>query len=105
MTLEPGQQLLHYRLIQKIGEGGMGVVWKAEDTKLHRNVALKLLPQSMAADPDRRVRFQREARAVAVLYRRNIVTLYSVEGSDGVQFVAMELAEGQNLAQLLPRGG
>jgi Tol biopolymer transport system component len=93
MTLEPGQQLLHYRLIQKIGEGGMGVVWKAEDTKLHRHVALKVLPQSMAADPDRRARFEREARAVAALNHPNIVTLYSVEESDGVHLITMELVE------------
>jgi len=105
MTLEAGQQLLHYRLIQKIGEGGMGVVWKAEDTKLHRHVALKILPQSMAADPDRRARFEREARAVAALNHPNIVTLHSVEESDGVHFITMELVEGQSLAQLLPRGG
>ena len=105
MTLEAGQQLLHYRLIQKIGEGGMGVVWKAEDTKLHRRVALKILPQLMAADPDRRARFEREARAVAALNHPNIVTLYSVEESDGVHFITMELVEGQSLAQLLPRGG
>jgi serine/threonine protein kinase len=105
MTLEAGQQVLHYRLIQKIGEGGMGVVWKAEDTKLHRHVALKVLPQSMAADPDRRARFEREARAVAALNHPNIVTLHSVEKSDGVHFITMELVEGRNLAQLLPRGG
>ena len=60
MTLEAGQQLLHYRLIQKIGEGGMGVVWKAEDTKLQRHVALKVLPESMADDGERRSRFERE---------------------------------------------
>ena len=65
MAIEAGQQLLHYRLIEKIGEGGMGVVWKAEDTKLHRHVALKVLPEAMAADPERRARFEREARAVA----------------------------------------
>jgi serine/threonine protein kinase len=68
MTLEAGRQSLHYRLIQKIGEGGMGVVWKAEDMKLHRHVALKVLAQSMAADPDRRARFERQARAVAALF-------------------------------------
>jgi len=105
MTLEPGQRLLHYRLIEKIGEGGMGVVWKAEDTKLHRRVALKVLPPSMAADPDRRARFEREARAVAALSHPNIVMLHSVEEADGVHFITMELVEGRNLAQLLPRDG
>ncbi len=105
MTLATGQRLLHYRLIEKIGEGGMGVVWRAEDTKLGRQVALKVLPQSMAADPDRRARFEREARAVAALNHPNIVTLYSVEESDGIHFITMELVDGPKLTQLLPRGG
>ena len=105
MTIRAGQTLLHYRLIEKIGEGGMGVVWKAEDSKLQRHVALKVLPEAMAADPDRRTRFEREARAVAALNHPNIVTLHSVEESDGQHFITMELVEGRNLAQLLPKGG
>jgi Tol biopolymer transport system component len=105
VAIEPGQQLLHYRLTEKIGEGGMGEVWKAEDTKLRRHVALKVLPERMAADPERRARFEREARAVAALNHPNIVTLHSVEESDGVHFITMELVEGRNLKQLLPRGG
>ena len=109
VTIEAGRQLLHYRLIEKIGEGGMGVVWKAEDTKLHRHVALKVLPQAMAADPDRRVRFEREARAVAALNHPNIVTLHSVEEADtsagSVHLITMELVEGKTLNQLLPRDG
>ncbi len=111
MVIGAGQQLLHYRLIEKIGEGGMGVVWKAEDTKLQRSVALKVLPEAMAADPDRRARFDREARAVAALNHPNIVTLYSVEaaspstGSGLVHFITMELVEGRTLTQLLPRNG
>jgi serine/threonine protein kinase len=110
--IEAGQQLLHYRLIEKIGEGGMGVVWKAEDTKLHRQVALKVLPEKMAADPERRSRFEREARAVAALNHPNIVTLYSVEETDpstssgqAVHFITMELVEGQTLTQQLPGKG
>jgi Tol biopolymer transport system component/tRNA A-37 threonylcarbamoyl transferase component Bud32 len=109
MVIEAGQQLLHYRLIEKIGEGGMGVVWKAEDTKLHRHVALKVLPEAMAADPDRRVRFEREARAVAALNHPNIVTLHSVEEVDTstgtVRFITMELVDGRSLSALLPRDG
>jgi serine/threonine protein kinase len=109
VAIEAGQQLLHYRLIQKIGEGGMGVVWKAEDTKLHRSVALKVLPEAMAADPERRARFEREARAVAALNHPNIVTLYSVEEGDpsagSVHFITMELVEGRTLTQLLPKDG
>ncbi len=109
MPVEPGQTLLHYRLVEKIGEGGMGVVWKAEDTKLLRHVALKVLPEPMAADPDRRARFEREARAVAALNHPNIVTLHSVEEADtpagSVHFITMELVEGQNLTHFLPKGG
>ena len=91
MTIEAGQQLLHYRLVAKIGEGGMGEVYIAEDTKLRRLVALKVLPEETAADPDRRERFQREARAVAALNHPNIVTVYSVEEAEGVHFITMEL--------------
>jgi Tol biopolymer transport system component len=109
MPPETGQNLLHYRLIEKIGEGGMGVVWKAEDTKLHRSVALKVLPGTMAADPDRRARFEREARAVAGLNHPNIVTLHSVDQADSpegsVHFITMELVEGRTLTQLLPGNG
>jgi serine/threonine protein kinase len=113
LSIQAGQKLLHYRLIEKIGEGGMGVVWKAEDTKLHRNVALKVLPEAMAVDPDRRARFEREARAVAGLNHPNIVTLHSVEeapsaGSgqgESIHFITMELIEGQSLTELLPRNG
>jgi Tol biopolymer transport system component len=117
MAIEAGQQLLHYRLIEKIGEGGMGVVWKAEDTKLQRHVALKVLPEAMAADPERRARFEREARAVAALNHPNIVTLHSVEEAEtpapstgsgqagSVHFITMELVEGRTLTQLLPKSG
>ena len=109
MAIESGQQLLHYRLIEKIGEGGMGVVWKAEDTKLHRHIALKILPEAMAADPERRGRFEREARAVAALNHPNIVTLHSVEEADtatgSVNFITMELVEGRNLTELVPKDG
>ena len=67
MPLEPGQRLAHYRIVRQIGEGGMGAVFLAEDTKLDRRVALKVLPPEMASDPDRLERFQREAKAVAAL--------------------------------------
>ena len=105
MAIEAGQQLLHYRLVAKIGEGGMGEVYVAEDAKLHRRVALKVLPQEMAADPERRGRFQREARAVAALNHPNIVTVHSVEEADGVNFITMELIEGKTLTEVLPRKG
>jgi serine/threonine protein kinase len=78
MTVEPSQTLLHYTLVEKLGEGGMGEVWVAEDTKLNRKVALKILPTSMTGDPERRARFEREAQTVAGLNHPNIVTLHSV---------------------------
>ncbi len=105
MAIEIGQQLLHYRIEKKIGRGGMGEVYVAEDTKLQRRVALKVLPREMAADPDRRARFEREARAVASFNHPNIVTLHSVEEAEGVHFITMELVEGQTLSRMLPRNG
>jgi serine/threonine protein kinase len=79
-----GRTLAHYRISSVIGAGGMGQVYRATDTKLARDIALKVLPSSMASDPDRLARFQREARAVAALNHPNVVTLYSVEESDNV---------------------
>ncbi len=100
-----GTTLLHYRISGRLGAGGMGEVYAAEDTKLQRRVALKVLPREMASDPDRLRRFQREARAVAALNHPNIVTIYSVEESGGVHFLTMELVEGKTLADLIPPGG
>ncbi len=105
MTIEVGQHLLHYRITGKIGQGGMGEVYVAEDTRLQRRVALKVLPQAMATDADRRSRFEREARVLAGLNHPNIVTLHSVEEADGVHFITMELVEGRTLAAMLPRNG
>jgi serine/threonine protein kinase len=105
VAIESGQQLLHYRLIEKIGKGGMGEVYVARDSKLNRNVALKVLPSEMAADADRRARFKREAQAVAALNHPNIVTIFSVEEDDGVHFITMERVQGKTLTELLPRGG
>jgi serine/threonine protein kinase/thioredoxin-like negative regulator of GroEL len=99
-----GQTLAHYRITGAIGVGGMGAVYRAIDTKLGREVALKVLPPAMAADPDRLQRFRREARAVAALNHPHIVTLYSVEEVDGTHFLTMELVEGQTLDSLLAGG-
>ena len=95
----------HYRIVRSIGAGGMGEVFMADDAKLGRRVALKLLPRALASDPERRGRFEREARAVAALNHPNIITIYSVEEEDSVVFLTMELVEGRTLAELLPRQG
>jgi len=100
-----GTTLLHYRILSKLGAGGMGEVYAAEDTSLGRKVAVKLLPKEMAARVDRLQRFRREARAVAALNHPNIVTIYAVEEADGVPFLAMELVEGESLQARVAGGG
>src|SRR5205085_9103384 len=100
-----GQSLAHYRIIAAMGAGGMGQVYRATDTRLHRDVALKVLPPGMAANPERLERFRREARAVAALNHPHIVTIHSVEEADGVHFLTMELVEGEPLDRLIPEGG
>jgi len=105
MALQPGQMLSHYRLIEKIGEGGMGVVWKAFDTALSREVAIKLLPDALSQDADRLARLTCEAKAVAALSHPNIVVLYAIEEAEGRRFLCMELVEGRTLAELIPDHG
>ena len=100
-----GTALNHYRIIKAIGSGGMGEVYLAEDTRLKRLVALKMLPASLAAHPDRRERFEREAQAVAALNHQNIVTVYSVEQAAETLFLTMEYVDGRTLGDLLPSGG
>ncbi len=104
-TPKPGQTLSHYRIVEEIGQGGMGVVYKALDESLGRHVALKTLPDSLAGDAERLRRFQQEARAVAALNHPSIVTIHSVEEAGGVHFLTMELVEGRTLDALIPRGG
>ncbi len=100
-----GRTLLHYRIIDKLGEGGMGEVSLAEDTKLGRQVALKLLPPGMASDPERFARFRREARLVASLNHANVVTLHAVEEAEGISFLTMERVVGETLGELIPPRG
>ncbi|MFC1573232.1 protein kinase [Candidatus Eisenbacteria bacterium] len=100
-----GQTIFHYKIIEKLGEGGMGTVYRARDTKLDRDVALKVLASDCAQDVERRQRFEREAKAAAALKHPNIVTIYSVEEIGDIRFIAMELVEGETLSRLIPEGG
>ncbi len=106
--IQPGQQLLHYRLIDKIGEGGMGVVWSATDTSLDREVAIKVLPQEFSADAERLARFEREAKLLASLNHPHIASVYGLHNastpSGDVRFIAMEMIGGEDLSDRLTRG-
>src|SRR6266403_4795714 len=99
--LPAGSTLSHYRVVSKIGEGGMGEVYLAEDPRLHRKVALKILPSEMAANQDRMRRFIQEAQAAAALNHPNIAHIYEIGEENGVNFIAMEYVEGETLRVLL----
>jgi serine/threonine protein kinase len=104
MSLTVGQRILHFRVIGKIGQGGMGEVYKAEDQKLGRLVALKLLPPEAAEDEKAKRRLLQEARAASALNHPNIVTIYSIEEAEGFTFIAMEYVEGQTLKSIIDKG-
>ena len=95
----------HYEVLEKLGEGGMGVVWKARDTRLDRFVALKILPAEKMGDPERKRRFVQEAKAASALNHPNIITIYDIDQADGADFIAMEYVPGKALDQLIPRKG
>ncbi len=99
-----GQKLAHYEVTKLLGKGGMGEVYQARDTKLDRAVALKLLPDTFARDPERLARFEREARVLASLHHPNIAAIFGLEEADGHRFLVMELAEGMDLAERIHNG-
>jgi serine/threonine protein kinase len=104
MPLSPGTRLGAYEIVAKIGEGGMGEVWRATDTRLKRQVALKVLSAAFMADPERIARFQREAEVLAALNHTNIAQIYGLEETDGVTALVLELVEGPTLADRISRG-
>ena len=104
MQIEPGKMFNQYRLVDKLGEGGMGVVWKALDTSLGREAAIKILPAAFAQDVDRRVRFEREARLLATLNHPGIAGVYGLHEFEDLHFIAMEYVPGEDLAKRLERG-
>jgi len=100
-----GKTLGHYQITEKLGEGGMGIVYKARDTPLDRFVALKVLPPEKVSDPDRKRRFIQEAKAASALNHPSIITIYDIDQADGIDFIAMEYVAGKTLDELIPRKG
>src|SRR5439155_22676838 len=100
-----GQTLGHYRIEAKLGEGGMGVVYRARDIRLDRAVAIKVLPPERVGDPERRRRFVQEAKAASALNHPNIVHIYGVDTASGVDFIAMEYVDGKTLHDVIGRQG
>src|ERR1700751_3301857 len=105
MPISTGSRLGSYELLAQIGAGGMGEVYQAHDTKLGRDVAIKVLPEAFAHDSERLGRFQREAKMLAALNHPNIATIYGLEHSDGSHFLIMELVSGETLAERIKREG
>src|SRR5713226_6899938 len=104
MPVQLGTRLGPYEILAALGAGGMGEVYRARDTKLNRDVALKLLPDAFASDPDRLARFTREAQTLASLNHPHIAAIYGIEESSGIRALVMELVEGEDLSQRIARG-
>src|SRR6202162_3867805 len=104
MTVSAGSRLGPYEILSPLGAGGMGEVWKARDKKLDRDVAIKVLPESVAADPDRLARFEREAKAVAALSHPNILAIFDFGTHEGISYAVMELLEGETLREKVVAG-
>jgi len=100
-----GRTIQHYQIVETLGRGGMGVVYKARDTHLDRFVAIKVLPPEKVSDPERKRRFAQEAKAASALNHPNIVHIYDVAEADGIQFIAMEYVPGKTLDQIIGRKG
>src|SRR5215471_4113052 len=100
-----GKTIAHYEILEKLGEGGMGVVYKARDTRLNRLVALKVLPADKLGDEDRMRRFAQEARTASALNHPNIITIHDIASEAGVQFIVMEYVASKTLDQIIPRKG
>ncbi len=104
MALTAGTRLGPYEILSPIGKGGMGEVYKANDTRLDRTVAIKVLPEHLAESPERKARFEREAKAISQLNHPHICTLHDVGEQDGIDFIVMEYIEGETLAERLKKG-
>ena len=104
MSLSPGHKLAHYEILEPIGKGGMGEVYRARDGKLGRDVAIKVLPDEFAENEERLARFKREAKVLASLNHPNIASIYGLENSDGTHYLVLELVPGETLAEQISRG-
>src|SRR5437870_6856226 len=104
MSLPASSKLGPYEILAPIGAGGMGEVYRAKDSRLHRHVAIKVLPADLAGNPDRLLRFQREARSASALNHPNIITIYEIGTVDSMHYISMELVEGKSLRELLGAG-
>ena len=104
-AISPGSKLSHFEILEKLGEGGMGVVYKARDLHLERLVAIKVLPEQASTDADRQVRFEREAKAASALNHPNIITLHEIDRAGDAMFIAMEFVDGKTLDEAISRKG